>query len=306
MNDISLIEEFLSKLTHLLPVFFVALIAGETIYLLLRFRKISRKETAVNVITGIVTIVVQALLKTFFLTGLYPAVYEHRIWDIGWDTTAWILGFFIYTFLQFATHYFYHKIRLFWCLHEVHHSAIHMNTTTGLRTSVFDIVSLDIFYLLIPLIGIHPLVYFVLYTLNKFWGAFIHVSDTIISRIPFLEQVLVTPSTHHLHHARNIPYLDKNYGEIIPWFDRLFGTYAKKEEEPVYGTLTVQRELDFWETQLHEFKSLWKDVRDAKKWNHKLCYIFMPPGWHPGNKSGTAKELQKRYRREFKLNDLSS
>jgi sterol desaturase/sphingolipid hydroxylase (fatty acid hydroxylase superfamily) len=302
MNDISILEDFLKTLTHWLPVFFITLIIGETVYLLVRFREVYRKETAVNVITGIVTIVVQAVLKTFFLTGLYPAVYEHRLWDIGWSTGAWVLGFFMYTFIQFGTHYFYHKIRLFWCLHEVHHSAIHMNTTTGLRTSVFDIVSLDLCYLLIPLAGIHPLVYFILYTLNKFWGAFIHLSDTIVSRVPFLEHLLVTPSMHHLHHARNIPYLDKNYGEIIPWFDQLFGTYTTQKEKPLYGTLRVQRELGFWETQLHEFRSLWKDVSTATRWDHKLGYIFMAPGWQPGNNSGTATELQKKYCEEIKTN----
>jgi hypothetical protein len=68
-----------------------------------------------------------------------------------------------------------------------------------------------------------------------------------------------------------------------------------KEETPQYGTLRVQRELGFWETQLHEFKLLWQDVKQSKQWKHKIAYIFMPPGWKPGNKSGTARELQKQY-----------
>lgn len=295
MDIISQLEKLFKTLTHWLPYFFTTLIVCETVYLVIRFRKFHFKETKVNVITGLTGILAQAIVKTYFLTNLYPAVYEYRIWDIGFGWPAWVLGFFVYTFIQFATHYGYHKVRIFWCLHEVHHSAIHMNTTTGLRNSIFDIVSLDIFFLLIPLIGIHPLIYFILYTLNKFWGSIIHIHESIISRIPFLEHLLVTPSTHHLHHARNIQYLDKNYGEIIPWYDKLFGTYAVKKESPEYGTLRVQRELGFWETQLHEFKLLWHDVKHAKNFKDKIAYIFMPPGWRPGDASGTAKELQKRY-----------
>jgi sterol desaturase/sphingolipid hydroxylase (fatty acid hydroxylase superfamily) len=296
MDNTDNLQNLLSVLTHWLPYFFTTLIATETVYLLIRFRKLHMKETKVNVLTGLTAIVVQAVVKTFFLTELYPSVYEHRVCDIGLDLPAWVLGFFLYTFIQFATHFLYHKVRIFWCLHEVHHSAIHMNTTTGLRTSIFDIVSLDIFYLLIPLIGIHPLIYFILYTLNKFWGSIIHIHESMVCRIPFLHHLLVTPPTHHLHHARNIPYLDKNYGEIIPWYDKLFGTYVVKEEEAVYGTLQVQRELGFWETQVHEFKKLGKDIRSAKHLRHKIGYLFMPPGWHPGDKSGTARELQRKYK----------
>jgi|GEM_PF-1160020 len=300
MTDTATLAHFFSKLKYWLPIFFIVLIVLETAFLVIRFGKFHFKETKVNVITGLSAILAQSVVKVYFLTGLYPAVYEHRLWDIGLTLPAWFLGFFMYTFIQFATHYFYHKVRIFWCLHEVHHSAIHMNTTTGLRNSIFDIVSLDIFFLLIPLAGVNPLIYFILYTLNKFWGSLIHINETIVSRIPFLEYILVTPSIHHLHHARNIAYLDKNYGEIIPWYDKLFGTYAKTKEQPVYGTLLVQQELGFWETQVHEFRRLWTDLRGVKNWKHKIGYVFMPPGWHPGDKSGTAYSLQKTQKRVLK------
>lgn len=271
------------------------MISAETIYLLVRFKQAYSKETWVNIITGIITIVIQAILKTLFFTGLYPFVYAHRIWDLELNGYTLLLGFFIYTFIQFGTHYLYHKVRLLWCLHEVHHSAVRMNATTGLRTSIFDIVSLDILYLLIPLCGIHPIVYFILYSLNKIWGTFIHFSEKIVSKIPILEYILVTPGTHHIHHASNIRYLDKNYGEVIPWFDQLFGTYAKKTEPIVYGTLQINYEIGFWEAQLHEFRSLWHDVKNTKELGNKIKYFFMPPGWHPGNIKGTASYIQKKF-----------
>lgn len=301
MNQIGFYETLLQRLSHWLPIYFFVLVAIETIILLTRFKKVFGMETRVNLITGFTTIVIQAILKTFLLAGIYPFVYEYRLFNIGLGWQAWVAGFFLYTFLQFATHYMYHKIRLFWCLHEVHHSATEMNVTTGLRTSVFDVVSLDLLYLLIPILGIHPIVYFILYTLNKFWGAFIHISERIAGRIPLLEYMLVTPEAHQVHHASNIAYLDKNYGEVVPWYDMLFGTYVKPKEKIVYGTLKVNRQMGFWDSQLHEIRSLWKDIRTARNWKHKLGYLFMPPGWRPGDYRQTAYFLQQKERIREKM-----
>ena len=298
MENKEFYEHLFELLKKGLPWYFTLLIVGESIYLLTKFKKIYYKETFVNLSTGLLSVVIQAVLKTVFFTGLYPNVYSHRIWNFGLSWQAWVLGFFLYTFLQFFTHFLYHKVRLFWCLHEVHHSAISMNVSTGLRTSMFDIIALEMSYLLLPLIGIDPLVYFMLYIVNKFWGAFIHMSDKIVGDIPVIEHILVSPAAHHIHHARNIPYLDKNYGEFVPWFDKLFGTYCEKDEEIEYGTLKVKEEIGFWEAQVHEFKSLWKDVKATEKFKHKIAYFFMPPGWHPNDKTQMTSYLQKQYYEE--------
>jgi sterol desaturase/sphingolipid hydroxylase (fatty acid hydroxylase superfamily) len=300
MDKISFYEHLLQRMTHWLPFYFCILIVAETIFLLVRFKKVFGKETRVNLVTGFVSIVAQGILKTVLLGGVYPAVYEHRLFELGLEWPAWMVGFLMYVFIQFGTHLLYHKVRLFWCLHEVHHSATEMNITTGLRTSVFDVVSLDLFYLLIPLLGVHPLVYFILYTMNKFWGTFLHISDKIAGRIRLLEYLVVTPSAHQVHHARNVPYLDKNYGEVVPWFDMLFGTFIRETEKPVYGTLKVQQPIGFWESQLHEMKSLWKDIKASRNWKHKLGYLLMPPGWQPGNFRQTAQFQQKKWQLQLR------
>ena len=43
---------------------------------------------------------------------------------------------------------------------------------------------------------------------------------------------MTTPSHHRVHHARNPKYLDKNYGHIFIFWDKLFGTFMEEEEEP--------------------------------------------------------------------------
>jgi sterol desaturase/sphingolipid hydroxylase (fatty acid hydroxylase superfamily) len=159
-----------------------------------------------------------------------------------------------------------------------------MNSSAGFRASVLDIFSLNVLLLLLPLFGIHPLVYFIIYTLHKFWGMFIHVNERFVNKLGILDYLLVSPSNHHLHHASNEPYIDKNYGELVPWYDMIFGTYVKEKEKPVYGTVQVQTELNFWDSQFFEFRRLKADLKNAGNLRTKLGYLFKPPGWVPLHK----------------------
>ncbi len=295
MNQISILQNFYIHLKQFILYYVIAFIAIEAIVLMIKLHKIYYKEVLVNIVTGIVAIATGVLLKTYYFNNLYPLVYAHRIFNLELNAYTWVLAFFMYTFIQYGTHFIYHKVRIFWCLHEVHHSATQMNSTTGLRSSIFDIVSLDILYLAIPFLGIDPIVYFIIYSLNKIWGTFIHINENLVSRIPFLDKILVTPEIHHIHHASNICYLDKNYGEVVPWFDQIFKTYAKLTTLPIYGTLKVQQEIGFWQSQLHEFKLLITDIKFANNWIDKIKYMFMPPGWQPNNFTQTVKYLQKQY-----------
>jgi sterol desaturase/sphingolipid hydroxylase (fatty acid hydroxylase superfamily) len=293
--EIATFESILPVLKKYLPYFYGAIMLGEAIYLINKLKNYWHIETATNLATGAISIIAQSILKVFFMANIYPLVYEHRLINasFGWWQVG--LGFLMYTFLQFFIHYLNHKIRFFWCLHEVHHSATEMNITTGLRTSIFDLVSLEMLFLLIPFFGVHYICYFVFYSINKFWGSFIHINENIVKEIPWLRYILVTPAGHHIHHASNIVYLDKNYGELVPWFDMLFKTYAQEKKEPIqYGTLKIKEKIGFWQSQIHEFKSLIEDVNSTSQWKNKLGYIFMPPGWQPGSFENTAKQLQKK------------
>lgn len=282
MGEINSYHKLLSFLTYYLRYFGAFIIIAETVFLIYSNKKAFLKETFANLFSGVIAVVTQLVVKSYIIFDLHMRVYNNVSlfkMEVGWQ--AFVVGFFMFTFIQYATHYFNHKVRIFWCLHEVHHSAIHMNSTTGIRTSVFDVISLDIFYLLMPLFGIHPIVYLLLYTISKFWGTVIHVNEKIINKIPLLEHVITTPSNHHIHHARNPQYIDKNFGEVVPWYDMLFKTYAIENEAPVYGTLSVQSEIAFWESHVHEFRKLKKDVSNASNLREKINYCFKQPGWKP-------------------------
>jgi sterol desaturase/sphingolipid hydroxylase (fatty acid hydroxylase superfamily) len=98
--------------------------------------------------------------------------------------------------------------------------------------------------------------------------------------------VLSTPSNHRVHHARNPKYIDRNYGGTFIVWDRLFGTYKKEEEEPVYGITTplqswnpVWANLSYWATMIG-------NARRADRLVDKLRFFWKPPGWRPVSMGG--------------------
>ena len=41
-----------------------------------------------------------------------------------------------------------------------------------------------------------------------------------------LQVFLISPSMHRIHHSTLITDQNRNFGTIVPWWDRLFGTFA--------------------------------------------------------------------------------
>jgi sterol desaturase/sphingolipid hydroxylase (fatty acid hydroxylase superfamily) len=286
-------ESTYQYLNQFLPYYLIIFIVLELAYMLFISKNLLIQETKINILCGLTVILTQAVLKTSLLASLYPAIYQHKLFDIGNGVGVVIYCVFLFTFLQFVVHYLNHKVRLFWCLHEIHHSATQMNATTGIRNSIFDVVSTDILYFLIPFLGVPPLIFLIVYGSCKIWGNFIHINEQLVSEIPILNKILVDPAGHHIHHARNLIYLDKNYGELTPLYDRLFKTYMPLTETPEFGTLSNHIVTTFWDSQLYEFRKLYADMRSTDNFKEKLQYILMPPGWLPNGKGQTTSELQK-------------
>ena len=104
-----------------------------------------------------------------------------------------------------------------------------------------------------------------------------------IGKLGFLEYIIVTPSQHHVHHAINPIYIDKNLAAIFCIWDRMFGTFQEEldSEPPIYGTL---KPAQSWNPFWINFQHLYLLARDAwytKSWKDKIRLWFMPTGWRP-------------------------
>lgn len=206
---------------------------------------------------------------------------------------VWELGHFIY-------HYLAHKVRIFWCLHSTHHAPQSMNLFVNfshffLEAPYADVIRTSTCILL----GVSPPLLFLIMFIDGFWGTFIHVGENVIKdgRLGFLNNIILTPSHHRVHHSKNPQYLDTNFCNLLNIWDRFFKTYKIEEREtlPVYGITRTMNANSFVDVYFGEIFLLWKDVRKAPGLKNKLLYIIMPPGWNHTGKHTTAKIIKEEF-----------
>ena len=211
-----------------------------------------------------------------------------------------IYGYLVWEFAHFIYHFLAHKVRLFWCLHATHHSPEEMNLSVShahffLEAPYADFIRTSICILM----GIDPIMLFTIMFIDGTYGAFIHVGENLIkdARFGFLNKIMLTPSHHRVHHARNPLYLDTNYCNLLNIWDRIFGTY--QEENPNldidYGITRPINSGNFVHVYFGEIIHLARDVINAPGILNKLRYIFYPPGWSHISGYQTAKMIRQSY-----------
>ncbi len=177
-----------------------------------------------------------------------------------------------------------HSINYFWNRHVVHHSSEEFNLACALRQTISNFFGIGAFFLIpAALLGVPAKVIGVIAPIHLFAQFWYHTRH--IPKLGFLEYLIITPSQHRVHHAINTIYLDKNLGELFPWWDRMFGTFQEElEEEPcVYGVLKAPKT---WNPIKINFQHLWVLIKDAWHTNSywdKCRLWFMPTGWRPAD-----------------------
>jgi sterol desaturase/sphingolipid hydroxylase (fatty acid hydroxylase superfamily) len=195
---------------------------------------------------------------------------------------AVVIAFVVEDFAGYWIHRMSHRVNILWNRHVIHHSSEEYNLSCALRQSISD--NIKIFsILLIPaaVMGIPPALFAIISPVHLFLQFWYHTR--LIDKMGMLENILVTPSHHRVHHAINPEYLDKNYSQIFIIWDKLFGTFHPEEKSnpPVYGIL---RPAKTWNPILINFKHLWqltKDAYHANSYWDKVRIWFMPTGWRP-------------------------
>lgn len=262
----------------------------------------SLKDSFTNVYLMLLNMGLDVLLRTFvYLLLLY--FYTHNMFTIENVIVYWIVLFILEDFAYYWLHRFDHVTRLFWSVHVTHHSSSKFNLTTGFRSSVLQPLYRFLYFIPLAWFGFHPLDILFMYSATQIYGILVHTQ--FINKMGFLEHILVTPSHHRVHHASNIPFLDKNMGMTLIIWDKIFGTFQSEDscDEPIEYGLTTKKELDLpIEVVTHEWKALLLDIKQAKGLGTKLKLLFSPPGWIPGDNSHTSKVLQQQYWKNKKNN----
>jgi len=162
-----------------------------------------------------------------------------------------LLVFLVLDFSSFYAHLLQHKIPLLWEMHKVHHSATFLNPATTERVHPFDYLFAFAFSALlvsIP-IGIAGFLFDLSIPNSLILLANANAIGTIIvldalkhSQFPIsfgrFDGYLLSPHMHQLHHSASRRHWNKNFGNRLSVWDRVFGTamIPRESEAFTYGT----------------------------------------------------------------------
>lgn len=241
---------------------------------------------------------VVALLPLSIAAPIFGWAWDHRLMDITLSDPAMVALLFLGQELcYYAYHRAAHRVRWFWATHSVHHSPNQLNLSAAYRLGLTGrLTGTTVFFTPLVWIGFPPKVVIATLAINPLYQFWIHA--TWIPKLGWLEYVLNTPSAHRVHHARNLEYLDANYGGVLIIFDRLFGTYrAERDEVPcVYGLVKPVTSYNPLMIEFGPWMALFKDIGGARNVGEALGYLWRPPSWRPDARIETTEAMRERAR----------
>ncbi|NRA69855.1 MAG: sterol desaturase family protein [Gammaproteobacteria bacterium] len=160
-------------------------------------------------------------------------------------------------FSRFLLHYLLHKIPALWEFHKVHHSAKVLTPMTiyrshpvetllyAFRMAITQGIAVGLSYYLfgptlqmIDILGANIFVF-----VFNFMGSNLRHSHVWLSWGKVVEQWLISPAMHQIHHSNTPAHFDRNMGAALAIWDRLFGCYlpANKVDDPTTIKFGISR-----------------------------------------------------------------
>jgi sterol desaturase/sphingolipid hydroxylase (fatty acid hydroxylase superfamily) len=180
---------------------------------------------------------------------------------------------------------------MLWAVHSNHHSSEKYNFTVALRSSVLQPFYRFLFYIPVAFMGFDGLTIMFMYAVNQFYQFFLHTET--IGKLPgWYEAIFVTPSHHRVHHASNVLYLDKNMGQVLIIWDKLFGTFQSESEKPRYGLTKNVGSYNLLKVIFGEWPKIIQDMSKPGPIKQKFNYLIKAPGWSHDGSSKTSEQLR--------------
>jgi sterol desaturase/sphingolipid hydroxylase (fatty acid hydroxylase superfamily) len=236
---------------------------------------ITYERSVANISVGIAERFLNLFITGSFY-GLYFYIFQHfAIWEIPATWWVWVILLLATDFVWYWYHRLGHEVNLFWGAHVVHHQSEEFNYTVSARITTLQAVIRNVFWCLLPLAGFHPTMVIAILVVHGTYSFFTHTQ--VIGKLGLLEHIFITPSHHGVHHASNPKYLDKNYGDIFVFWDKLFGTFQAEEEKPVYGLTHPLTSKSFLWQHFHYYAELAEACRRSGSVWKSLRIIFGKP-----------------------------
>ena len=264
------------------------------------------KKALINYKPSFLAALVHQLLSKLFIINMFwvwlPHFQKLELFTVNLQWYSWAYGYICWEFSSWIFHFSCHRVRFLWCLHSPHHAPSELNMTVNwVHFFAEGYYSSFIHLTVLCLLGVNPAMFLAFISIDSAWGIFIHVSERALSngKLGILHHLIITPSHHRTHHAKNPLYVDTNFANVAPMWDWIFGTLQplKDEVKTDYG---ITRDLDvtnFMDLYFGDIILLFQDVKNANGIKNKLFYLIMPPGWVPGSAAKTASVVRKEFLR---------
>ena len=225
------------------------------------------------------------IIVAFAIKGMVLAfhiyLYQFRVFDFVNQIPIWAL--WIITFISidlvfYVYHRMSHRIRFLWAIHLSHHSSEEMNFAVSFRQAWFGPISKIPFFMILPLLGFDPTIVAVAGVISTLWGIVGHTQ--VIGKLGPLEWIFNTPSHHRVHHGSNKQYIDKNYGNLLIIWDRLFGTFEPEDEKVKFGLVNNVNTFNPVKVTFMAWMSMINDLKQKNSFIEIIKVIFGPPVTH--------------------------
>lgn len=252
-------------------------------------------DSIANLSVGIAERLTDTLTVAAF-HGFYQYLHSnYACWDIQPSVLMWILLFLATDFVWYWYHRLAHEVNVLWSVHVIHHQSEHFNYTVSTRITIFQAIVRTGFWAILPIIGFPPEMITVMLLVHGTYPFFTHTR--LIGKLGILEYLFVTPSHHRVHHASNEQYLDKNYGDMLIIWDKLFGTFVEEKEEPSFGLTKPLESHSFLWQHFHFLLEVLYTARRTQGWQNKIKVIFGKPDLVPAE-ARTVLEARYLFRNE--------
>jgi sterol desaturase/sphingolipid hydroxylase (fatty acid hydroxylase superfamily) len=136
-----------------------------------------------------------------------------------------LIYFVIVDFFNYWIHRIMHEVEFLWQIHKFHHAATDFIIITGNRVHPIEkLFSRSIIFIPLSFIGAPAEMYLgvliVIEFIDKMQHSMVNWQWGWIGRY-----LIFSPVGHRIHHSEEEEHWDKNYGDILVIWDKLFGTY---------------------------------------------------------------------------------
>jgi sterol desaturase/sphingolipid hydroxylase (fatty acid hydroxylase superfamily) len=195
----------------------------------------SRAHLAPNLVLTLLTFVTNALWSGLLVLGLAAAEARgfgvlHALALPSWAST--LVTLLVLDLSFYVAHVAMHRVPVFWRFHRIHHADPTVDVTTTIRQHPGEgVIRYAVTAAFALPLGASPAEFLLYRSAVAFTALLEHANLRIPRRLDDLLSLVFTfPTVHKVHHSREQRFTDSNYGNLVCWWDRAFGTFTPAGE----------------------------------------------------------------------------